>query len=80
MELHERYKFKFDARRIIENFGGAPRVAKMMRGMGADISLKGVQKMRERDYIQSDALATLMAASIESGEKFDLDEFLCLRG
>lgn len=65
--MHEKYVYKFDAAALIDDIGGAPATTRVLKASGADVTLKAVQKMRERNVIQGDALASLMVASLKSG-------------
>jgi hypothetical protein len=65
--VHEKYTYKFDAAALIDDIGGAPATTKVLKEFGADVTLKAVQKMRERNVIQGDALASLMVASLKAG-------------
>lgn len=77
--MHEKYCYRFDAIGLIEAFGGAPAVARIMREMGADLRPKAIQKMRERGTIQSDAVATLLIASLKMGKPINPYEFILER-
>jgi cytochrome b involved in lipid metabolism len=74
--LHNKYRYKFDAKEIINHFGGASNMLDVLNDVGADISLKAVQKMSERDLLQSDVVACLIMAA---GKKFDVRKFIVER-
>lgn len=63
--VHEKYAYKFDAAALIDDFGGAPSTTRIMNETGAGVTLKAVQKMRERGVMQGDALAVLLIASVK---------------
>lgn len=77
--MHHKYRVQFDTKAIIEHLGGASSALEVLRAGGADISLKGVQKMRERDYISSDALATIMHVTYAYGSALDPGDFIKAR-
>lgn len=74
--MHEKYKFKFDAAGIINDLGGAPETAKLLGEMGSDIKMKAVQKMRERNMMHSDVVATLLVGCARRGTKIDLYSYI----
>lgn len=77
--MHEKYSYKFDAYRLIEDFGGAPATTRIINGTGGNITLKAVQKMRERGVMQGDAMASLMVASIHLRAPINPYEYLLKR-
>lgn len=66
--MHDKYRYKFNASALIDHFGGATMTTKILNDMGAEIKVKAVQKMRERNVMQGDAIATLMMAAMTAGQ------------
>lgn len=65
--MHDKYEYEFDARRIIEELGGVGPATEKFNEFGAAITKKAVHKMVSRNHITSDALATVLMASVKSG-------------
>ncbi len=78
--MHNKYRYKFNASSLIDHFGGAPATAQILNDMGTDIQMKAVQKMRERNIMQGDALATLMMASMKAGQPINPYAYILERG
>lgn len=77
--MHEKYAYKFDAAALIDVIGGAPATTKILQDTGAAVTLKAVQKMRERGVMQGDALASIMMASALSGTPINPYDYILER-
>ena len=77
--MHDKYQFQFNAKAIIEHFGGLEETTRALNEMGSTVTFKAVEKMRFRNMMQSDVLATLMAWSAHKGITLDPYEFLAER-
>ncbi len=75
--VHQKYPYQFDVRALITDLGGATKVHEFLKSQDAGIAVKSVQKMRERDYMQSDVIATLMVATQKVG--FPIDPYAYIK-
>lgn len=67
---------KFDVARLINRFGGRTRLYERLRERGHDISIKAIEKWRERGRISQDWLAELIVMAAEEGNPLDLQAYL----
>jgi hypothetical protein len=74
--IHSHYPYTFDAAKIVDYFGGWRATHRVLESAGSSVKPRSIQKWRERGYIPSDALATLIVAASGDDVEFSLEDFL----
>lgn len=83
--MHDKYDIKFDPDRLFDHFGGVPLavnalvVGKIVKPEDRMRLIKRIQKQKERGYITSEVIASLMVASSRLGRALDPYDFLIER-
>lgn len=77
--MHSQYSHKIEAKKLIDFLGGAKATKEILEDMGSDITIKAIQKMRERDIMPSDVLASIYVSMISNGFAVDLSRFIAKR-
>jgi hypothetical protein len=67
---------KIDVTKLLLRFGGVSELWRRLSANGVDISVKTIEKWRERQSIPSARLAQLVRLSVIEGHKIDLDDFI----
>lgn len=68
--------YSLDVRKVYQYFGGARAVHDIFLLRGHELSMKAVEKWRERHNIPSWALLELVGYSLEEGHELKLSEFM----
>lgn len=71
--MHEKYRYRFDVRGIIDALGGVRKTHEILVRSGAEVSMKTVQKWRERGNLPADALSSIMAIRVAT---LDVREYI----
>ena len=83
--MHDKYDIKFDPDGLLDHFGGVkPAVdaliaARIVPASDRTRVVKRVQKQKERGYITSEVIASLMVAAARLGSPLDMYDFLIER-
>lgn len=73
---HERYSVRFNARKIINHFGGPDAAVEALKTVGVVAKSKTLQRQRERGNMTADMVACLALASVKLGHPIDLYDCL----
>ena len=74
--MSEKIPVRFDARAIMDAFGGIAGVYQALLAVGSSTGRKTVQKWHERNSIPSGALAALLLYRMRGGEVFQLNDYI----
>lgn len=77
--MHDKYDIKFDAEKVFEYFGGVSGSVKALNAIGIPVTLKRLQKQKERGQIPAEVLASLMVASARMGKPINPYDYLIER-
>jgi hypothetical protein len=66
----------FDVARLVQRFGNRSRLHARLVSRGHKVSIKMVEKWRERSRIPDKWLAEMMAMAQEEGKPLDLNEYM----
>lgn len=70
--------YKIDVPKLYKYFGGTVIVQQILELRGHDISVKAVEKWRERGSIPSWALVELVGYSIDEGRELRLSDYMTM--
>jgi len=70
------YVASIDVRAMISAFGGVTKLWAMMQEEGCELSLKAVEKWRERDAMPADAIASVITIAYRRKVDFKLSDYI----
>lgn len=74
--MSDKIPVRFNARAIMDAFGGIAGVYEALMAVGSSAGRKTVQKWHERNSIPSGALAALLLYKMRGGEAFSLNDYI----
>ena len=74
--MDQKIPVRFDAKAIMDAFGGIPGVYDALIAVGSRAGRKTVQKWHERNSLPSGAIAALLLYKMRGGESFPLEQYI----
>jgi hypothetical protein len=73
--MHDKYSYRFNARKIVDLLGGVQATKEIMCDAGCRIKSKTIAKWRERGNLPPDAFAVIVRHMASKGEQIPWAEY-----
>lgn len=73
---NQQMKVKIEPKKIIDFFGGRTATQKRLKKSRVPVSIKTIEKWKERGNMPSQRIAQLAVCALQDGKKFDIYDFL----